>query len=195
MDSLPSDPGTDAKKKYDCTYQGISVGMADLYEAALDCQWLDVTDVPPGRYTVRVAWDPQGLLPDGDRDDNEAVAAFTIPAPTEAPPVVTSITAPVAGTNVSPGRTFRVSWTASGDVGIASQEVWVSLDDGATWTQLVGDVPANRSTWTWNVPTDLSTDRARLRVVARDGSAQPGYATSGRFTIRRAPVRLGRIAR
>ena len=195
MDSLPSEPDTDVKKKYDCTYQGISVGMADLYEAALDCQWLDVTDVPPGRYEVRVVWDPQGLLPDGSRDDNEVKAFFTIPGPDEAPPVVTSIRAPFAGANVSPGRTYQVSWTASDDVGIATQEVWISLDDGTTWTQLVGDVPATRSSWTWNVPTDVASDRARLRVVARDGSAQPGEMTTGRFTIRRAPVRLNRVAR
>lgn len=195
MDSLPSEPDNDAKKKYDCTYQGISVGMADLYEAALDCQWLDVTDVPPGRYAVRVVWDPLGQLDDGSRDDNEAIASFTIPPPTEAPPVVTSITSPLPGTNVSPGRSYRVSWTASDDVGLGSQEVWLSLDDGGTWTQLVGDVPPNRFDWSWNVPTGITTDRARLRVVARDRSAQPGQATSGRFTIRRAPVRLNRVVR
>ncbi|MFM7141979.1 MAG: lysyl oxidase family protein [Alphaproteobacteria bacterium] len=196
MDSLPSEPGTDVRKKFDCTYQGISVGMADLYEAALDCQWLDVTDVPPGRYAVRVVWDPLEQLDDGSRDDNEVIAWFTIPPATEAAPVVGSIGAPANGGSVAAGRVFRVAWTASDDVKIATQEIWLSLDDGSTWTQLVGDVPGNRFTWNWNVPTDLASDRARLRIVARDGSAQPGERTTGRFSIGRAtPARLQRSLR
>jgi hypothetical protein len=39
---------------YDCGNQGISVGMGDIYGAGLDCQFIDVTDVPPGNYTLRV---------------------------------------------------------------------------------------------------------------------------------------------
>ena len=195
MDSLPSEPGSDARKKFDCTNQGISVGMADLYEAALDCQWLDTTDLPPGRYTVRVVWDPLGQLPDGSAEDNVVTATFDIPRPPDAPPEVTSIDLPRPGSNVPPGRNFRVSWKALDDAGISSQEVWLSLDDGETWTQLVGDVAGNRSDWTWNVPADLASDRARLRVVARDGWAQAGDRTSERFTLRRRPTRLARIPR
>ncbi|MFM8411992.1 MAG: Ig-like domain-containing protein, partial [Alphaproteobacteria bacterium] len=115
---------------------------------------------------------------------------------TEAPPVVGSIGAPANGGSVAAGRVFRVAWTASDDVKIATQEIWLSLDDGSTWTQLVGDVPGNRFTWNWNVPTDLASDRARLRIVARDGSAQPGERTTGRFSIGRAtPARLQRSLR
>ncbi|MCA9707672.1 MAG: hypothetical protein KDK70_17615, partial [Myxococcales bacterium] len=39
----PNAPG-----HYDCANQGISAGHADLYESDLPCQWIDVTDVPPG---------------------------------------------------------------------------------------------------------------------------------------------------
>jgi hypothetical protein len=38
---------------YDCANQGIGRGFADIYEADLPCQWIDVTDVPPGDYTLR----------------------------------------------------------------------------------------------------------------------------------------------
>jgi len=39
---------------FDCTNQGISRGFGDIYDAALPCQWVDITDVPAGDYTLRV---------------------------------------------------------------------------------------------------------------------------------------------
>jgi hypothetical protein len=33
---------------FDCVHQGISEGWADQYHKNLDCQWIDVTDVPIG---------------------------------------------------------------------------------------------------------------------------------------------------
>jgi hypothetical protein len=41
--------------KFDCTNQGISRGFYDTYDSGLPCQWVDVTDVPPGDYTLRIA--------------------------------------------------------------------------------------------------------------------------------------------
>ena len=45
--------------KYGCGNMGISVGCGDIYNAGLDCQWIDVTDIDTGNYTlvVRVNWD------------------------------------------------------------------------------------------------------------------------------------------
>src|SRR5690606_19984528 len=34
---------------YSCVNQGLSLGWSDTYEASLDCQWIDVTDVDPGQ--------------------------------------------------------------------------------------------------------------------------------------------------
>jgi len=44
---------------YNCQNMGISAQCSDIYDASLPCQWLDITDVPAGRYTlvVRVNWD------------------------------------------------------------------------------------------------------------------------------------------
>jgi hypothetical protein len=39
---------------YNCFNQGISVGWTDIYDRFLDCQWIDVTDVPYGEYTLRI---------------------------------------------------------------------------------------------------------------------------------------------
>jgi len=35
---------------YGCDYMGISAGCVDIYDSNLDCQWLDITDVPDGDY-------------------------------------------------------------------------------------------------------------------------------------------------
>lgn len=45
--------------KYSCGNQGISYNCGDIYDSQLDCQWIDVTNVPTGDYTlvVRVNWD------------------------------------------------------------------------------------------------------------------------------------------
>ncbi|MCB0759973.1 MAG: T9SS type A sorting domain-containing protein [Flavobacteriales bacterium] len=51
-----SDGGT---AQYGCSNMGISAHCGDIYGAGLSCQWIDVTDVPDGDYTliVRVNWD------------------------------------------------------------------------------------------------------------------------------------------
>jgi len=45
--------------KFGCGNMGISVGCGDIYSSGLDCQWIDVTDIDTGNYTlvVRVNWD------------------------------------------------------------------------------------------------------------------------------------------
>jgi Lysyl oxidase len=51
--------------QYGCSYMGISAGCGDIYDAYLDCQWVDVTTVADGDYILvtRVNWDnaPDGL--------------------------------------------------------------------------------------------------------------------------------------
>ena len=44
--------------KYTCDYMGISAGCFDIYDSSVECQWLDVTDVPDGNYTMvaRINW-------------------------------------------------------------------------------------------------------------------------------------------
>ncbi len=40
--------------KYTCDYMGISSGCYDVYKDDLLCQWVDITDVPDGKYTLVV---------------------------------------------------------------------------------------------------------------------------------------------
>jgi Lysyl oxidase len=46
--------------------QGISAGWADVYVSSIPCQWLDVTDVPDGRYTLRIGVDTLGIVEQDD---------------------------------------------------------------------------------------------------------------------------------
>nr|MBP7822156.1 hypothetical protein [Saprospiraceae bacterium] len=52
--SCPSGGG-----QYSCGNMGITAGCADIYSAGLECQWIDITDVPAGKYTMvtKVNWD------------------------------------------------------------------------------------------------------------------------------------------
>lgn len=45
--------------KFTCGNMGITAGCADYYSSSLQCQWVDITDVPAGTYTMmmRVNWD------------------------------------------------------------------------------------------------------------------------------------------
>lgn len=49
--------------KFTCNYMGVTAGCYDLYDFNTECQWIDVTDIADGDYTIvtRVNWDQ---LPD-----------------------------------------------------------------------------------------------------------------------------------
>lgn len=58
---------------YECKpIHGISAGWGDLYGSELDCQWIDITDVPPGPYVLEIAIDEGHLLDELDVTNNTA---------------------------------------------------------------------------------------------------------------------------
>jgi hypothetical protein len=65
-------------ESYDCESQGISVGCADEYDPDLDCQWVDITNVLPGDYTLRVTTNPNAQIPELDYMNNSASVLIRI---------------------------------------------------------------------------------------------------------------------
>ena len=77
LGSEPPDPER-GLMGFGCTNMGISSGCSDEYEAALDCQWIDITDTPDGNYWLTVAtnWDEAGreeTSPENDYTNNEVL--------------------------------------------------------------------------------------------------------------------------
>lgn len=63
---------------YDCGNQGISVGWEDVYDESLDCQWIDVTDLSPGDYTLSVTVNAQHRLQEKGAAPDTATVPVTI---------------------------------------------------------------------------------------------------------------------
>jgi hypothetical protein len=61
------------------TGQGIQAGWSDYYWDGLPCQWLDITGVPPGLYTLEVEVDPSNQFPELNDSNNTARALITLP--------------------------------------------------------------------------------------------------------------------
>ncbi len=64
--------------QYDCDNQGLSPGWEDAYDNSLDCQWLDVTGVPPGKYILQITVNPDGTFPEVNRSNNTSEIEVTI---------------------------------------------------------------------------------------------------------------------
>ncbi|XP_070792842.1 protein-lysine 6-oxidase-like [Pituophis catenifer annectens] len=60
------------RRRYACTahIQGLSPGCYDTYHANIDCQWIDITDVPPGNYILKVTVNPDFLVAESDFSNN-----------------------------------------------------------------------------------------------------------------------------
>ena len=65
--------------QYDCDNQGISAGWGDTYVSTLDCQWVDVTDVPPGNYFLEIVVNPDRILLESNYGNNLSRVPVTIP--------------------------------------------------------------------------------------------------------------------
>jgi hypothetical protein len=74
-------PDVGCSKVYDCYNQGIQAGWSDLYGNTLDCQWLDITEVPAGAYQLKVSLNPSRELQEVTFDNNTATIPVTIPPP------------------------------------------------------------------------------------------------------------------
>lgn len=67
------------KKRFACANygdQGISVNCSDIYKYNVDCQWVDISDIEPGVYTLKVAVNPEFKIGEMSFENNAAVCTF-----------------------------------------------------------------------------------------------------------------------
>jgi len=69
--------------KYICANMGITVGCSDIYDSDIDCQWIDITDIEDGEYTIIVRVNQFELvdargLPESTYENNVGQACVTI---------------------------------------------------------------------------------------------------------------------
>jgi hypothetical protein len=57
------------------------VGWADIYDSGLPGQWIDVTGVAPGNYTLEVTVNPDHILDEDDYTNNTVTVPVVITAP------------------------------------------------------------------------------------------------------------------
>ena len=60
------------------TIQGISAGYSDVYSASLDDQWIDVTDVADGTYTLQITADPENNIVETNESNNVSTVTVRI---------------------------------------------------------------------------------------------------------------------
>jgi len=70
LDSIRWQVGAPVSEKYDCSFQGIQRGWADVYHRDLSCQWVDITGLPAGIYRLVIEVNPAGRLPERTRTNN-----------------------------------------------------------------------------------------------------------------------------
>lgn len=56
---------------YNCGNQGLTAGCGDLYSYLLGCQYIDITSLPGGNYTLRVTVDPLNKFTELNETNNE----------------------------------------------------------------------------------------------------------------------------
>ncbi|HWO14383.1 MAG TPA: lysyl oxidase family protein, partial [Polyangiaceae bacterium] len=74
-------PGAPATPRFHCGFQGIQRGWADVYDAALDCQWVDITNVPAGEYLLRISINSERVVVESDYGNNSVEVPVTVVDP------------------------------------------------------------------------------------------------------------------
>ena len=85
-DVLRWDPSANSQAIYNCLYQGIQHGWADVYPVNVPCQLIDITDVPPGDYILDITVDPSNFIPELDENNNNTRVPVQIPPDCSVPP-------------------------------------------------------------------------------------------------------------
>lgn len=148
------------------------------------------TGTAPGRSFIGVVVDPRDTIAETNENNNIITSAFTI-ADNAAP--VVKVSSPNGSEVVAAGGTVTIQWTATDDVAVVSQDIFLSTDGGANFNQvIVTGLIGTANSFLWNVPSNLGTGMARVQVVSRDAVGNLGRdASDNNFIVGVRPVILG----
>ncbi len=173
-----------------CGHQGAQRGWADVYGAFISGQWLDITDVPPGSYTLELEVNPSHVFAESDYSNNKAQVPVTIP-PLSNDNFVNALS--ILGTSVSANNS-----TASKEAGepshagnIGGRSLWWCLATTNT-------VPVTLDTLGSSFDTLLAVYTGNavnaLTSVAANDDIQPGVVQQSRVNFTAQSNRVYRIA-
>ena len=62
-----------------CAHQGLTAGWADTYASGSDCQWIDVSGIEAGDYTLEIEANPAGSFLESDTENDIVSLPVTLP--------------------------------------------------------------------------------------------------------------------
>lgn len=139
MDYEPWTEDARARPHYSCERQGISAGWADTYGGYLACQWIDITDVPAGTYTVHATVNFESIIPELDYENNVAEATWTVVDPVDLPSVTDACDTPAGRGDVGQDETRDCGWTLDGNYTCTPGEPVTASCSGGCDGTCVGD--------------------------------------------------------
>lgn len=103
-------------------------------------------------------------------------------SPDITPPTVTDVS--LNATKIIAGESYTVSWKSSDENGIASHDIFLSLNGGGSFDQVIASgLAGTLNTSTWKIPEGVSSDSAVIAVQASDPSGNKKMGLSAPFRI------------
>lgn len=119
-------------------------------------------------------------------NDSSVIRATLVPPSNTAGPFV-EIISPNGGEKAKRGKSFTITWSASHTSSIASQDIHLSTDGGATFSTTIStNLSADTRSFDWLVPFDLERGKVyRVRLTARDSTGNAGFdASDSNFKVK-----------
>jgi len=123
----------------------------------------------------------------GPSSNDSSVIRATLVPPSNTAPLLVEVISPNGGEKAKHGKTFTITWSASNTSGIASQDIHLSTDGGATFSTTIStNLSADARSFDWLVPLELVRGKVyRVRVTARDSTGNAGSdASNANFKIK-----------
>lgn len=175
---------------FTCGHQGAQRGWADIYGAGISGQWLDITEVAPGNYTLEIEVNPSHVFAESDYSNNKAQVAVTIP-PLSNDNFVNALS--IIGTSVSANNA-----TATKEAGepshagnIGGRSLWWCL---ATTNTVPVTLDTLGSSFDTLLAVYTGTAVNALTPVASNDDIQPGVTQQSRVNFTAVAGRIYRIA-